>query len=160
MAEENRWRDDNRRDEWRGRYGEYRWQGRDNPHGDSPWGRGTYAEGRNENYGPGQNYAHDRDYDRFGTRGAGQNWNAGPEDEHYYRSGGQDMNRGRDWRTGYSSRGQSDWRDRQGSNWSGSNADQERGWWDRTTDEVSSWFGDEDAERRRDRKSTRLNSSH
>ncbi len=27
----------------------------------------------------------------------------------------------------------------------------ERTWWDRTTDEVSSWFGDEDAERRRDR---------
>jgi osmotically-inducible protein OsmY len=27
----------------------------------------------------------------------------------------------------------------------------ERGWWDRTRDEVSSWFGDDDAERRRDR---------
>jgi osmotically-inducible protein OsmY len=27
----------------------------------------------------------------------------------------------------------------------------ERSWWDRTKDEVSSWFGDEDAERRRDR---------
>jgi osmotically-inducible protein OsmY len=27
----------------------------------------------------------------------------------------------------------------------------ERSWWDRTTDEVSSWFGDEDAERRRAR---------
>lgn len=27
----------------------------------------------------------------------------------------------------------------------------ERSWWDRTSDEVSSWFGDEDAERRRDR---------
>lgn len=26
----------------------------------------------------------------------------------------------------------------------------ERNWWDRTSDEVSSWFGDEDAERRRD----------
>jgi len=26
----------------------------------------------------------------------------------------------------------------------------DRGWWDRTRDEVSSWFGDEDAERRRD----------
>lgn len=28
---------------------------------------------------------------------------------------------------------------------------EERSWWDRTTDEVSSWFGDEEAERRRDR---------
>lgn len=28
--------------------------------------------------------------------------------------------------------------------------DQERGWWDRAGDEVSSWFGDDDAERRRE----------
>jgi len=27
---------------------------------------------------------------------------------------------------------------------------QERGWWDRTTDEVASWFGDDDAQQRRD----------
>ena len=27
--------------------------------------------------------------------------------------------------------------------------DEERGWWDKTRDEVSSWFGDEEAERRR-----------
>lgn len=27
--------------------------------------------------------------------------------------------------------------------------DEERGWWDRAADEVSSWFGDDDAERRR-----------
>jgi osmotically-inducible protein OsmY len=32
---------------------------------------------------------------------------------------------------------------------SGRNEGRERGWWDRTSDEVSSWFGDEDAERRR-----------
>jgi len=29
------------------------------------------------------------------------------------------------------------------------NRNQERGWWDRTRDEVSSWFGDDDAQRRR-----------
>lgn len=29
------------------------------------------------------------------------------------------------------------------------NMNRDRDWWDRTTDEVSSWFGDEDAERRR-----------
>jgi osmotically-inducible protein OsmY len=32
----------------------------------------------------------------------------------------------------------------------GQQGQQDRGWWDRTRDEVSSWFGDEDAERRRD----------
>lgn len=31
----------------------------------------------------------------------------------------------------------------------GNPRDQDRGWWDRATDEVSSWFGDDDAERRR-----------
>jgi len=30
------------------------------------------------------------------------------------------------------------------------NAGDERGWWDRSTDEVASWFGDEEAQRRRD----------
>jgi osmotically-inducible protein OsmY len=29
-------------------------------------------------------------------------------------------------------------------------AQEDRSWWDRTSDEVSSWFGDRDAERRRD----------
>lgn len=32
----------------------------------------------------------------------------------------------------------------------GYNSDRNRDWWDRTKDEVSSWFGDDDAERRRD----------
>jgi osmotically-inducible protein OsmY len=31
----------------------------------------------------------------------------------------------------------------------GRQGQEDRGWWDRTTDEVSSWFGDEEAERRR-----------
>ena len=31
-----------------------------------------------------------------------------------------------------------------------SNYDRDRGWWDKTADEVSSWFGDDDAARRRD----------
>ena len=30
------------------------------------------------------------------------------------------------------------------------NYGEERGWWDRTSDEVASWFGDEEAERRRE----------
>jgi osmotically-inducible protein OsmY len=32
----------------------------------------------------------------------------------------------------------------------GNQGDQERGWWDRTRDEVASWFGDNDAQRRRE----------
>lgn len=34
---------------------------------------------------------------------------------------------------------------------SGDRKRNDRDWWDRTTDEVASWFGDEDAERRRER---------
>lgn len=33
----------------------------------------------------------------------------------------------------------------------GRDENEDRSWWDRTTDEVSSWFGDEEAERRRER---------
>ena len=36
-----------------------------------------------------------------------------------------------------------------GNNYRGAYNDRDRGWWDRTRDEVSSWFGDDDAERRR-----------
>lgn len=35
------------------------------------------------------------------------------------------------------------------NNWNDQYTGDDRGWWDRTRDEVSSWFGDEDAERRR-----------
>lgn len=41
----------------------------------------------------------------------------------------------------------SDYNDRN----SGRGHNEERSWWNRTSDEVSSWFGDEDAERRRER---------
>lgn len=65
------------------------------------------------------------------------------------------MNRG----SNYSSRGEDDWkyrgtigpeergsRERFGSE---RHRNDDRGWWDKTRDEVSSWFGDDDAERRR-----------
>ena len=45
-------------------------------------------------------------------------------------------------------RGRSDW-DRDRRDYDRMDSDRDRSWWDRTRDEVSSWFGDEDAERRR-----------
>lgn len=43
-----------------------------------------------------------------------------------------------------------DWdRSRERSDYRGMDADRDRNWWDKTRDEVSSWFGDDDAERRR-----------
>ncbi len=41
-------------------------------------------------------------------------------------------------------------RDRE-RNWDRDRVREDRSWWDKTTDEVSSWFGDEEAERRRER---------
>lgn len=62
--------------------------------------------------------------DAYGSRFGGH----GGESFGRYRSGYPDSERG------YS---------RQGN-------EEERGWWDRTSDEVASWFGDEEAERRRE----------
>ncbi|MCW3094111.1 MAG: uncharacterized protein JWP81_5180 [Ferruginibacter sp.] len=51
-----------------------------------------------------------------------------------------------DWTRGYSGPGNRNYDDRSNQ---GRNQSNDRDWWDRTTDEVSSWFGDEDAARRR-----------
>jgi len=58
---------------------------------------------------------------------------------------GDDWNRGNDWNRNRDYRGQgyderSDYERNRGN---------DRNWWNKTKDEVSSWFGDEDAERRR-----------
>ena len=82
-------------------------------------------------------------YGDRGTEGRGRYGNSG------YGSAGYGGNYGSNYGGAYSSdyggySGRGDYerpgRDRE-----------ERTWWDRTTDEVSSWFGDEEAERRRDR---------
>lgn len=56
---------------------------------------------------------------------------------------GEDYNRGMG-RSGYSNMDRSQNRD-----FMGAGETRDRSWWDRTRDEVSSWFGDDDAQRRR-----------
>jgi osmotically-inducible protein OsmY len=86
-------------------------------------GHGGYSSGSygRSNYGSGRS-----DY--------GSGW--GRSDSNWDRSnyGNRDYDRG-DYRGRDYGRGDSE----------------ERSWWDRTTDEVSSWFGDEEAQRRRER---------
>ena len=103
----------------------------------SPYGndRGNYGS----NYDTGRyrsesdRFRGDYDRSRFGSSGdypgSGQSdWGKGYSDYDYNRGReGSDYNRSRD-------------EDYRSSN---------RGWWDRTKDEVSSWFGDDDAQRRR-----------
>jgi osmotically-inducible protein OsmY len=75
---------------------------------------------------------YDSDYNRsYGRRDSG-NYGGGA----YYGNNNRDRERRSDWNN----------RDR---NRDTRNAD--RDWWDRATDEVSSWFGDDEAERRRER---------
>lgn len=167
---DDRWRDDDRRrwEEERRRYGggEYGWAG---PSGADYGERG----GHGGDYGHGQDFG--RRYGvserwRRGFEGPGEPWGGGYG--HGY------MGYGADWGPygpGYSTRGYwggygpgtrgyqgrgygQDWRGGWGpasggwgyeggrGDWRGG---QERGWWDRMSDEVSSWFGDEEAERRR-----------
>lgn len=81
-----------------------------------------------------------REYSQGGTRFGGANYGGYGDrgrfdgDRHY---GG---NRGGYYGSGYG---------RKYSSY-GSGDEGERSWWDRTTDEISSWFGDEDAQRRRE----------
>ena len=105
----------------------------------SNYDRGDYD--RNSNYGRGSNYragSYRRNYD-YGNyapaseRGYGSNSSS---QSRYYEGTNRppDYGRNDEFNRGGNFR---DYRDR------------ERGWWDRASDEVASWFGDEEAERRR-----------
>ncbi|HZI25341.1 MAG TPA: BON domain-containing protein [Chryseolinea sp.] len=112
--------------------------------GDRDEGFSGYNDWRTSNYGSGS-----RDYLNYGSE-RGTNDRFGDD---YNRSNyeGRKYNRG----TGNFGGGTygSDYRN-YGSDYNRSREDSdrgERGWWDKTSDEVSSWFGDEDAQRRRER---------
>lgn len=126
------------REDW----GRERWDRRRDPgpdHGRGGWGRDDY--GREEwgrDYGPG-------DAGRRAVSGGvpGGAWGF---DENW----GRDPGWARGWEpTGYGRAGFG--RDRYGERVGyGNDRRDERGWWDRASDEVSSWFGDDRAERRRE----------
>lgn len=91
---------------------------------------GRYPE--RERYGQ-ERYTAYRDRDEWRGRNYGDEWSRRDYGNDWTR-----RNTGNEW-TG---------RD-YGDDW-GRPGHDERGWWDRTKDEVRSWFGDEDAEHRRD----------
>ena len=109
--------------------------------GSSTYGRGDY--GRGYNYGRGSdyragNYGRNYDYSDYtpaSERGYGTNYSS--SQSRYYEGTNRppDYGRSDEWNRARNFR---DYRN-QG----------ERGWWDRASDEVASWFGDEEAERRR-----------
>lgn len=93
--------------------------------------RGYQGMGRRD-YENRENRIGGANYDRYGDHGryAGSPYGGHGEFSYGGRYGRSDYGRDRDY---------------------GSGNEEERSWWDRTTDEVSSWFGDEEAERRRER---------
>jgi len=99
---------------------------------------------RNEGYGYGQQDWQRRNmesnYDAERNRGFGSSG----YDERYRNTG---YGQGRD--NGSYSNGNYENRDRWQRNYGNNRSEGNRDWWDRTKDEVSSWFGDDDAERRR-----------
>jgi osmotically-inducible protein OsmY len=170
---DDRWRDD---DEDRRRWDDERrpggqgygqgGYGRDRDYGRQGRGSGDYGyqSGRS-----GRGYGRSGDYGQGGGYGGGQGGYGSGQYDRGYGSGG-------DYGRGYGSggyghrqsegyRGQGDygmgggawsegWRggehqDRYGGDWRRGGRDEERGLLDRAADEVSSWFGDDDAERRR-----------
>jgi osmotically-inducible protein OsmY len=118
----------------------------------SYYGSGQYGSG-GSSYGSSRNL-YDRDYEGF-NRGSNRSrrseiggsnyggygdWNRGSSNEERY---GRNRGYGD---SDYSNYGYESNRERYGEG-----NPNERSWWDRTRDEVSSWFGDDDAERRRER---------
>ena len=132
---------------WKRREGQgglYGSQNRDEDMGSS------YRSGYSGNYGyedPYENSGNNWRNQRSNYGNAGK-WNAGYDPESRYRESNREVNFNRQGN-----------QDRLTSRYGGDtsnygNANQggvDRGWWDKTRDEVSSWFGDDDAERRRQR---------
>jgi hypothetical protein len=110
---------------------------RDGYRDDNPFGGNRSYEYDDANHPPGRSYG--RDYTGYGD------WSRGPGRDYGRDRGGafwnSDADNRRDWE--YNRRS---WSDR---DYGRGRGNEERSFWDRASDEVSSWFGDDDAERRR-----------
>jgi osmotically-inducible protein OsmY len=141
-----------------GRYGEDGWQGGQGGMGGGGGGMGGMGGGGGGmgggtgRWGQGGNYRMDRDYGQSGSRGGygGGSFGGGYEGQGIGRPfAGESIYGGS---RGYGGYGGSDYgRGSSGSGGSYGQQQGDRGFWDRASDEVSSWFGDDEARRRRER---------
>jgi len=128
-------RDSQRQDSQRNdRFGSDRWNN-DNNFGSSYGSDRGQGQRRNDNWETGRD---------FGNYNSG-NANSGSSNSGAFNSG-SDFGGSRSSRSGYGSSG---YGSNDFSNDRNRNQNQDRGWWDKTRDEVSSWFGDDNADRRR-----------
>jgi osmotically-inducible protein OsmY len=153
--DKNRWRYNTQSDRYKDqnyneenyRQGNYNNRSSFNRNYENEYSQGGYGV-KNRNYGAYQ----DDDYNRpYGKMGYADDEYGAPEaftgNRDYY-GGGHGYMGGYDYRIADENR----YRDNQQRRYRDADTDRnERSWWDRTRDEVSSWFGDDDAERRRDR---------
>jgi hypothetical protein len=131
--------------------------GSDRGGGPGDYGQEYSREFRRDNYGDrgqeSRGYGQPRGNDPFGSTrpyrgdisGYGD-WNRGPGRDQGRERGGAFWNSDADHRSDWDYNRRS-WSNRDNQRGHGN---QERGFWDRASDEVSSWFGDQDAERRRE----------
>jgi len=142
---DDRDRDRNRTYENYGRTGSYidwDFQNRGSRGRDFDSSNSDYNRSSDRNYG--QTYGSGNDYHRGGYGQGSSNFRQGNYDRYGSQDFGrfnrsQDYSRNRDWDNDYrNERGRYERNDRN-----------DRDWWDKTKDEVASWFGDDDAERRR-----------
>ncbi len=102
------------------------WQNRNSQLNDLNWNT-------NRNY----NRDYNSDYNRNYNNDSNRNYNNDSNRNNYRNNNWRNSN---DYNNRYKNEG---WRDNY--------RNEDRDWWDRTKDEVASWFGDDDAKRRRDR---------
>jgi osmotically-inducible protein OsmY len=123
----------------------------------SYWDSGSYGNTGRSSFGNSRNL-YDRDYENF-NRNEGYRSSASRLGGSNY-GGYEDRDRERRGSDEYPFYGSTNMRNYSGSNYGnyygrsrnfGQGDPNERSWWDRTKDEVSSWFGDDEAERRRER---------
>jgi osmotically-inducible protein OsmY len=108
-------------------YGQTEWKRRDVDYGNEYSSHRNMGSDYNQGWNQNRNYGNTNDNDRYRNTGYGE---------------------GLGMTGGYSNRNYGN-RNEYGNNYGNAGYDRDRGWWDRTRDEVSSWFGDDDAERRR-----------
>lgn len=127
---------------------------------------GRYSSSDNEGYGGRSSGNRQSDYDNNYNQSYGgvndySNRRSTNYEDRNFRSGNYGNDRRNDWNwsndydryNDYGRNYDNDYNRNRGNN------RQDRGWWDKTKDEVSSWFGDDDAQRRRTRDEMRNDSN-
>jgi osmotically-inducible protein OsmY len=145
-----------------GSYADSERRGRDEDYG-RQFGQDEYRQRHGQEYRGGYDYERDRSGVAYGAQSGesapfGYGYDPYGSSEYGRGSQGRGGQYGQDWR-GRQSMGGNIGRDWRGQGYRGSEGsyggayggdwDRERGWWDRTRDEMRSWMGDDEADRRR-----------